>query len=218
MLNTSKLNTTNRLNHTLQDAQIEERQSLNALKIFVSHCSQIMGLWRILCEHQFHVLIGSLPENHQVVLQETKFKDLFLYGHDICSLLITTLVDSYLGDNASVDSISVKLREVCPQLYRIEDAAFSKANEMLKSSKITQNIDEKEEMVQAALELCKSIAPNINLVGICKQMISLKAYYAVIDLCVTCAKKVDPDMIAEHFYKNDSIVADQEGRNFYHKR
>jgi len=32
----------------------------------------------------------------------------------------------YLNDNASVDAISSKLREVCPNLYRIEDAACSK--------------------------------------------------------------------------------------------
>ena len=197
---------------------MEERISLNSLKLFVCHCCQIMGLWRILCEHQFHVLIGTLPDNYQTMLQDTTFKDLFLYGQDICSLLITTLVDSYLGDNASVDSISTKLREVCPQLYKIEDAAFSKANEMLKSSRGIQNIDEKEDMVMSALELCKSIAPNVNLPGICKQFVSLKAYHAVIDLCITCAKKVDPDNIAEHFYKNDSSVADQEGRDFYHKR
>ncbi|RZC41057.1 nuclear pore complex protein Nup155 [Asbolus verrucosus] len=214
----SKMSTTTRMNHTLQDAQIEERLSLSSLKLFVCHCSQIMGLWRILCEHQFHVLIGSLPPNHQTMLQETTFKDLFLYGQDICSLLITTLVDSYLGDNASVDSINVKLREVCPHLYKIEDAAFSKANEMLKSSRSIQNIDEKEEMVMSALELCKSIAPNINLSGICKQFVSLKAYHAVIDLCITCAKKVDPDNVAQHFYKNDSSISDQEGRSFYHKR
>jgi hypothetical protein len=32
----------------------------------------------------------------------------------------------YLDDNASVDAISSKLREVCPSLYRREDAACSK--------------------------------------------------------------------------------------------
>lgn len=114
------------LNHTVHDAQIEERKSLNSLKLFIGHCCQILGLWRILCEHQFHILIGSLPDSQQHILQNTTFKDLFLYGQDICSVLITTLVDSYLGDNASVDSISAKLRDVCPHLYRIEDAAFSK--------------------------------------------------------------------------------------------
>lgn len=33
---------------------------------------------------------------------------------------------SYLGDNASVDAVSSRLREVCPNLYRNEDAVCSK--------------------------------------------------------------------------------------------
>jgi hypothetical protein len=37
-----------------------------------------------------------------------------------------SFVCRYLNDNASVDAISSKLREVCPNLYRIEDAACSK--------------------------------------------------------------------------------------------
>lgn len=119
----------NRMNVTVNDAQVEERQSLEALKVFVGQCCQILGLWRILCEHQFHDLIGSLPENHQLVLQQTTFQELFIHRHDVCSMLIGTLVNSYLGDNASVDSISNKLREVCPQLYKTEDAAFSKVND-----------------------------------------------------------------------------------------
>lgn len=44
---------------TVQDAQVEERQSLEALKMFVCHCCQIVGLWRILCDHQFHDLVGK---------------------------------------------------------------------------------------------------------------------------------------------------------------
>lgn len=125
LYNNSSLNAT-RMNHTIQDAQLEERQSLDAFKTFVCHCCQVMGLWRILCEHQFHTLAAVIPDNLQQILQNTTFKDLFLYRQDLCLAFITVLVNSYLGDNASVDSISAKLREVCPHLYRTEDAAYSK--------------------------------------------------------------------------------------------
>lgn len=122
-LSTSRLNQT-----TLQDAQLEERQSLDAFKNFVNHCSQIMGLWRILCEHQFHILVDSLPSTHQQMLQNTSFKDLFLYGQEICIDFINSLIRSYLADNALIDSISSKLRDVCPDLYKNEDAACSKVS------------------------------------------------------------------------------------------
>lgn len=60
------------------------------------------------------------------MLQNTTFKDLILTGHELCSVLITSLINSYLNDNACVDSISSKLRDVCPYLYKTEDEAYSK--------------------------------------------------------------------------------------------
>jgi hypothetical protein len=45
---------------------------------------------------------------------------------DCC--LTFVVLSRYLNDNASVDAISSKLREVCPNLYRNEDAACSKVS------------------------------------------------------------------------------------------
>lgn len=203
----------------MQDAQIEERQSLDALKLFIFHCCQILGLWRILCEHQFHLLISQLPEQQQTILQNTTFKDLFLYRQDICPTLISTLINSYLNDNASVDSISIKLMEVCPNLYKTDDAALSKANEILKSTRTCKNVDEKEEMLLSALQLCKTVANIFNLNEICKQFVALKAHQAVIELCGHCAKKIDPEKIAENFYdSNQNSSVDEEGYAYYQKR
>lgn len=129
--NTSMVNQTSlisRMGASLQDIQIEERQSLDALRTFVTQSCEILGLWKILCEHQIHLLISSLPKEQQNALMNTTFRELFLFGHDLCSALIISLINSYLGDNASVDSISAKLREVCPNLYRSEDAACSKVS------------------------------------------------------------------------------------------
>lgn len=115
-----------RLNQSIQDMQIEERQSLDALKIFVTHCCEVLSLYKILCEHQFHILVDSIPKDFINALTNTTFKDLIIFGHDLCSAMIVSLINSYLGDNASVDSISSKLRDVCPNLYRSEDAACTK--------------------------------------------------------------------------------------------
>lgn len=54
------------------------------------------------------------------------FRELLLGGQEVAGLLILSLINQYLTDNASVDSISRELREVCPNLYRNEDAACSK--------------------------------------------------------------------------------------------
>lgn len=147
---TQMLNTTYNLgrpNFTIEDAQLEERQSLTALKQFVTHCCEVLGLWRILCEHQFHELVATLSEAHQQMLQNTSFKDLLLFGYDICSLMIAALINTYLGDNASVDSISAKLRNICPSLYKSEDAAYSKV-------RIVFNMLYKHKMVIYKVTIC----------------------------------------------------------------
>jgi len=46
---------------TDEDAQAEEKASLCALKTFVTHACEVLGLWKLLCEHQFHVLAPMLP-------------------------------------------------------------------------------------------------------------------------------------------------------------
>ncbi|KAF5276078.1 hypothetical protein FQA39_LY00874 [Lamprigera yunnana] len=223
---------TSRTNLTLQDAQAEERQSLTSFKDFVDHCCQVLGLWRILCEHQFHILVLALPVAHQQILLNTTFKDLILYGQEICVGFINSLIGSYLSDNALIDTISSKLRDTCPNLYKDEDAACSKvkynffiqkysvhfqAYELLKAAKKASSINEKEEIIVCAMRLCKSVTPNLNLQEICQLLKNLTAYHAILDLCADCAKKLDPDNIADFYYKNNDATH-QESYNFYLKR
>jgi len=53
----------------------------------------------------------------------------------MCASLITCLVNRYLDDNATIDVINVKLREVCPMLYSSDDAICSKVIYMLENRK-----------------------------------------------------------------------------------
>ncbi|KAK6639409.1 hypothetical protein RUM43_007682 [Polyplax serrata] len=197
------------------EAQLEEKTSLLALKSFVSHACEVLGLWKILCEHQFHVIADMLDKELQNHLPEVTFRELLLSGYQLCSLLINSLINSYLGDNASVDSISSKLREVCPNLYKNEDAACSKANEMLLAAKKCVHVDEKDAKLKAALDLCKEVVPQIDLAQICQQFAANQFYIGVLQICLTCAKKQDPKNIALHWYKNREPPEDLEGYDAY---
>lgn len=111
---------------TIHHAQLQERHSLDALKSFTVHACEVLSLWRILCEHQIHVLFDSLTDAHKLLLENAAFKDLIMMGNELCTAFISALINSYLNDNACVDSISTKLRDVCPNLYKTEDEAYSK--------------------------------------------------------------------------------------------
>ncbi|PSN41988.1 Nuclear pore complex protein 155 [Blattella germanica] len=201
-----------------QEAQLEEKRSLDSLKAFVAHTCEVLGMWRILCEHQFHIIASVLAKELQNQLQQMTFRNLILEGHELCSALISSLINRYLNDNASVDAISGKLREVCPTLYRSEDAACSKANEMLLSAKSIQNPEEKETKLRAALQLCQSVAPALNLPLICHWFNVSHFYVGILELALTCAAKLDPQNVALHFYKNREPPEDTEGYQAYIKR
>uniref|UniRef100_A0A336MUH0 CSON006340 protein n=1 Tax=Culicoides sonorensis TaxID=179676 RepID=A0A336MUH0_CULSO len=201
-----------------EEAQTEEKKSLDALNRFIRHTAEVIALWKILCEHQFHLLIGQLPQEQQHILLACSFRDLILHRTDICASLIVTLINTYLNDSASVSSISSKLRDVCPTLYRHEDAVSHKATEILMLSKNCTDYDEKDERLRTALQLCKSAAPKLPLANICQQFVMAGFYQGVIDLVATCAMKVDPNEVGLHFYKNHEPMEDQEGFIAYNTR
>lgn len=92
------------------------------------HTTEVIALWKILCEHQFNVLFNTLPTEEQHVLTASTFRDLVLSRSDTCASLIIALVNAYLSDNSTVGAISTKLRDVCPTLYRHEDAVLYKVS------------------------------------------------------------------------------------------
>ncbi|KAG8264438.1 hypothetical protein J6590_011729 [Homalodisca vitripennis] len=184
----------------LQEVQLQEKHSLDALTTLVDHSCQVLGLWKIMCEHQFHVITDTMPSEQQTEMGMATFRDLILVGQDICTTLINKLINTlwpkpadkrdqplllsvcgrfyeltsavddlifflskiyrlldlnfrYLSDNTSIDPISLKLRNTCPKLYRNEDAACSKANEMINVAKTKQNREEQEKLLTSALKV-----------------------------------------------------------------
>lgn len=201
-----------------QEPMVEERNSLDALKLFITHSCEVLGLWKILCENQLGNIVNCLSKDQVNQFATATFRDLILIGHEISSLLIIHLIDSYLGDNASVDTVSARLREVCPNLYKSEDAVCSKANEIILKAKCCNNSEEKETHLQSALKLCKMVAPRLNFSAVCQQFVACYYYTGVLELCLCCAEKTDPNNAALHFYKNNEPTEDQEGFMAYNRR
>ena len=49
----------------------------------------------------------------------------------ICTSLISALMNCYLDDSASTDAISERLRELCPSLFSNDDAVSTKVKTSL---------------------------------------------------------------------------------------
>ncbi|XP_075151882.1 nuclear pore complex protein Nup154 isoform X2 [Haematobia irritans] len=213
------INQTNDVSASINEqAQMEEKRSMAALIQFIKHTCEVIALWKVLCEHQFHLLASQLLRDHQSALLSSTFRDLILSRSDLCAMLIVQLINCYLKDNASVSTISAKLRDVCPNLYRHEDAVSFKATEILMNSRSCINVEEKQEKLQKALQLCIDAAPNLPLQNICQQFALSGFYQGVIELTSTCASKLDPEEYGIHYYQNGEPEDDREGYTSYAAR
>ncbi|KAK8391628.1 hypothetical protein O3P69_017278 [Scylla paramamosain] len=197
------------LNRTLGDGS--ERASLLALKLLLDQAREVLRLVSELTTHNFTAIVGGLQKEVRAQLRTVTLRDLVLTGRDICRSLIMALLDRYHGDNASSDAISERLRDICPNLYRIEDAKLAKANEIILSSKANPNKIEKEKGFKEAVALCKQIGHHVNITGICSQLVSGGAYESVVDLCLSVASQRDPTGRALHYYKNNEPAEDHQG-------
>lgn len=120
------------------------------------------------------------------------------------------------------------------------------ANELLIFAKQQKNSAEREEMLQHALKLCmvslsngiilrttiestspilkptercsQDVAPKVNLPLVCSKLVACGFFSGVVDLCVACASKLDPQNKAVHYYKSDQPSQDREGHLNYYRR
>ncbi|KAL3869881.1 hypothetical protein ACJMK2_042508 [Sinanodonta woodiana] len=193
------------------EAQKMEKISLLHVQELLHYIEEVLGLLRVLLDHQFHTLTNSLTQEQQDQLRSMTFKTLVISGRELFNVLINCLISRYLDDNATIDTISSKLREVCPTLYSTDDATCSKANELLQSAKINQNQMERREQLKEALKLYKSVSKPLNLQEVCNQFASVHFYEGIVDLCLAMANKADPHQLALLFHKNDEHPDDMQG-------
>ena len=196
-----------------QEALLRERQSLLFLQQLVSHTIQVLGLWQIVCDHQFHIVAATLARDDQNMLAGMYFRDLIMShpGKDLSSRLVQAVINRYLDDNASTDAISNRLRMVCPSLYNNEDAISSKAHEIMIQAKTQPNMRERQKMLDEAVQMCKGIAGRINLEVLTSHLTSVHCYTGAVEICLAAAQKRDPQGLALHYYKNGEPMEDQQG-------
>ncbi|KAG8179998.1 hypothetical protein JTE90_020953 [Oedothorax gibbosus] len=214
----SETSSLNYLRRTQNEAVLQERISLAYFLQLVNYTYEMLALWKVLCDHQFERVMNFLPQAQQDVMKIISFKDFIIDGKELSVCLTNALINFYLEDNASTSSISSRLRELCPTIYRVEDATVSRAHEIVLNAKNILNKMDKEHELHEALKLCKSIAPNVDLDLMCGLFRSAGFYHGVIELCLCCAQRRDPQGLALHYYKNGEHQDDHHGLQAFTNR
>lgn len=174
------------------DATTIERESLNTLKGLLVRSIEVLNLYKLLYEHEFSTVCANLPADPQSKLTMMTFKDLIVLGTEMTTNIASALVRRYLDDNITTDAISRKLHELCPSIFRKENALQAKAHEMiLQSRSIVDKVD-KERMMNEAVSLLKKIGVRLDLQAVCDLLHSARAYRYIVDICLFVAEKRDP--------------------------
>ena len=150
---------------------MQKKKSFLAMKQLLDHSFEVLDLWKVLCDHQLYLLGQSLQTGLRMSLKTMLFRDLILPGGDTCVGLINSLIHRYLDYAASTDVISKTLKQVCPSLYRNEDALCTKVKEQLPKARTTSRTD-RERLLQQTLNPCKQKPARINLAHVCQQLIA----------------------------------------------
>ncbi|XP_030048906.1 nuclear pore complex protein Nup155 [Microcaecilia unicolor] len=200
------------------EAQLNEKISLQGIQQLVRKTCQALALWKLLCEHQFSIIVGELQKDFQEQLKITSFKDIVIRDKELTGALIASLISCYIRDNAVVDGISSHLQEICPLLYSTDDAVCSKANELLQRSRQVQNKHEKDRMLRESLKEYQKISHQVDLSNVCAQYRQVRFYEGVVELCLTAAEKKDPQGLGLHFYKNGEPEEDALGLQAFQER
>jgi nuclear pore complex protein Nup155 len=76
---------------------MQERKSLLAMKQLLDHTVEVLALWKVLCDHQLHLLGQSLSAEMRMSLKTTLFRDLILSGSDTCiGLVNSSSIDTWM--------------------------------------------------------------------------------------------------------------------------
>lgn len=202
---------------TLTTLQME-RTSLHHLLRLIKNCLEILGLWKILQDHQFHMIADCLTDDYKTALKNFTFRDIVVNGGEVCARLASALVQKFIEDNATTDAISRRLNDACPSIFRQENALHAKAHEMLVRARTITDKAQREALIQEAAQLFKRVGERINLRQACDLLQAVNSYKNIVDLCVQTAAARDIQNLALHFYRNNEPADDFAGRQAYMNR
>ncbi|PAA81541.1 hypothetical protein BOX15_Mlig004589g4, partial [Macrostomum lignano] len=179
--------------------EAESQQRAYKLLQLISTNLELLNLWKLLAEHQFYLVARRLTEDERAHLRGTRFRDLLLAKNRLLlNRLIACLLEHYLADSASVDSISNKLQEACSSLYTPQDALCAKANEMLQAA-AGEPLDRRTSLLAEAGRLYREAGTSVSLADVLPRLEALQAYETMAGLCLALAKQWDPQDRALHF-------------------
>lgn len=168
-----------------------EKNSFFKVSQLIESCIEVIGLWRIIYEHNFQSIIQHLSPEAVNVLRNVTFRDLIIAGGELCAHLASALVQKYIEDHTATDCISQRLKEACPSIFRSENALQAKAHEIIIKARTVRDLVERSKMIDEGVRTFKRIGARINIRQACELLKTVHAYIDLANLCLSAASQRD---------------------------
>jgi len=187
------------------DAFQAEKQSLYALHQLLENCIQAISFLLLLFDYDFSGIIQNLPEQTQNELSELTFESLVCTpkGRAIARNIVAELINKQIDEHIGIDVLSDLLQQNCPSFCTADDVIFYRAVEYLQKAKNTQNLLEREKLLNESLKFFTKVANQIDqekLTSIVESFKSVNYYHGIIELALICAQEWDPSDLAKSCY------------------
>ncbi|GMR48011.1 hypothetical protein PMAYCL1PPCAC_18206, partial [Pristionchus mayeri] len=198
------------------EALSRERQSLFGLRLTITQTAETLFLWATAASHGLHEVTLNMTEDARHQLQERRLAELATNPR-FNSVLIKSLIEFFLNDDAGTAELSERLRRLCPNLYSKEDALVTSALELLERVLAMPSTASSQRIIDEAVRLLKESVSKLPLPQVAEKLVKLRSFEAVVDLCLLRAAKDDPKQLAINVYRNGAKM-DGESMEVVNKR
>lgn len=201
------------LTPTLLKAGEQEHSSLLQFCDMAKTTYELLNLWKILDEHQFHILTRLLPDDIYAGFPECSFNELVVRSRDLGGELVTCIIKHYIGDEATTALISQRLGDECPSLFTQQDAMLLRASEYIATARHLPFGTERFNNVRKAVDIILKSVGRVNMDLVFSLLQQVHAYDAIVEIVLERAKSDDPTKIAIIAYKKNLDFAEPKIRD-----
>ncbi|XP_039069008.1 nuclear pore complex protein NUP155-like isoform X2 [Hibiscus syriacus] len=185
-----------RLPYSPAELAAMEVRAMECIRQLLLRSAEALFLLQLVSQHHVTRLVQGFDANIRQELAQLTFHQLVCSeeGDRLATRLISALMEYYTGPDGrgTVDDVSGKLREGCPNYFKESDYKFFLAVECLERAAATPDPVVKENIAREAFEFLSKVPESADLSTVCKRFEDLRFYEAVVRLPLQKVQALDP--------------------------
>ncbi|KAH8120271.1 nucleoporin [Phellopilus nigrolimitatus] len=196
------------------DAWKIEQTSAHHLQALLGRTVEAISFVLLLIDYHFGDLVAQCDKETQTIISTLTFEELITSenGLHVSRALVNVIINSQIGQQISVDTVSEILQQRCGSFCSADDVMLYKARENVRKAVDVRDPTEKQAILGESLRLFARAARVIDfekLREICGDYQHLNYAKGAIELPLQCAVVVDDDNIGLSYWATGCTAGDQ---------